>query len=432
MLGGGTFTVQNKILPGSYINVVSSDMGANVFGERGVVALGMELDWGDKDIIELSREEFIKNSAKYFARAYNDISLTDIREAFKNAEKLLIYKLNQTSHKQADCTYCSAKGFGARGNRLKVIIAQNPDNGELFDVSLALNNEAVFSQTVSKISELDDNDYVTWNDDAGLSLTTGTALTGGASGYTEGIDVQNFFNKLDNYSFNAVAILSEESSYERLLIEYTKRMRDEVGKKFQCVTANSSGDYEGNVYVQSGIYEDDDYHLLAWVAGAVGSCPVNKSLTNMLYNGEYTISATESQAMLEQSIKKGAFVFHKVNNEMRVLLDINSLITTTTEKGEDFKDNQTIRIVDQIAADIAAVFNNYYLGKVPNDAAGRNSLWCDIVKHHEKLLELRAIDDFDENNITVEKGESKKSVVVTDVITPANAMTQLYMTVRIN
>ena len=44
-IGGGTFTVQNKILPGAYINFVS--LGSVVkMGTRGVAALPLELNWG--------------------------------------------------------------------------------------------------------------------------------------------------------------------------------------------------------------------------------------------------------------------------------------------------------------------------------------------------------------------------------------------------
>ena len=43
MLGGGNFTVQNKVLPGAYINFVSTQTVATNIGERGVVALGLEL-----------------------------------------------------------------------------------------------------------------------------------------------------------------------------------------------------------------------------------------------------------------------------------------------------------------------------------------------------------------------------------------------------
>ena len=77
------------------------------------------------------------------------------------------------------------------------------------------------------------------------------------------------------------------------------------------------------------------------------------------------------------------------------------------------------------------LFGKKYLGKVPNDASGRVSLWNDIVKHHTELQDIRAIENFSGENVTVEKGDTKKSVVVTDYVTPVNAMEQLYMTVYV-
>lgn len=85
--------------------------------------------------------------------------------------------------------------------------------------------------------------------------------------------------------------------------------------------------------------------------------------------------------------------------------------------------------MDQIANDIAVLFNTKYLGNVPNDAAGRISLWSDIVKHHEQLAEIRAIENFSDADVVVSQGETKKSVVVQDAVTVVNAMAQLYMTV---
>ena len=116
---------------------------------------------------------------------------------------------------------------------------------------------------------------------------------------------------------------------------------------------------------------------------------------------------------------------------MRVLQDINSLVTISDTKGDVFKDNQTIRVIDQIANDLAVLFKNKYLGTVPNDAAGRISLWTDIVKHHEQLQNIRAIENFADTDVTVSQGDTKKAVVVTDVVTVVNAMAQLYMTVTV-
>ena len=88
-----------------------------------------------------------------------------------------------------------------------------------------------------------------------------------------------------------------------------------------------------------------------------------------------------------------------------------------------------MRVLDQIGNDIAGVFNQKYLGKIPNNAAGRISLWNDIVRHHQELERIQAIENFDPDQVVVDPGETKKSVVVTDFVTPVNAMGQLYMTV---
>jgi hypothetical protein len=122
-------------------------------------------------------------------------------------------------------------------------------------------------------------------------------------------------------------------------------------------------------------------------------------------------------------------VFHLVYGDVRVLEDVNSLVTTTVDKGDDFKYNQTIRVIDQIANDIAKIFNTKYLGKIPNNASGRVSLWGDIVAHHRQLETIQAIENFDSSLVTVEQGATKRSVVVNDVVQVVNAMAQLYMTV---
>lgn len=49
-LGGGTFTAQNKVLPGTYVNVISRNSIKNNT-ESGVVAMPICLDWGPDDKI---------------------------------------------------------------------------------------------------------------------------------------------------------------------------------------------------------------------------------------------------------------------------------------------------------------------------------------------------------------------------------------------
>ena len=62
MLGGGTFTAQNKILPGSYINFVSLNKANAGLSDRGIVTMPLILDWGESDkVVEITNADFQKN-----------------------------------------------------------------------------------------------------------------------------------------------------------------------------------------------------------------------------------------------------------------------------------------------------------------------------------------------------------------------------------
>ena len=58
-------------------------------------------------------------------------------------------------------------------------------------------------------------------------------------------------------------------------------------------------------------------------------------------------------------------------------------------------------------------------------------MWSDIVSHHRQLEQIRAIENFSDSDVVVDKGNSKKSVVVSDYITVVNAVSKLYMTVTV-
>ena len=60
-LGGGTFTVQNKELPGAYINFVSAASANAALSDRGIATMPLELDWGaEGEIFEVTDLELIK------------------------------------------------------------------------------------------------------------------------------------------------------------------------------------------------------------------------------------------------------------------------------------------------------------------------------------------------------------------------------------
>ena len=214
-------------------------------------------------------------------------------------------------------------------------------------------------------------------------------------------------------------------------------MRDEVGAKFQLVAWKPNADYEGvigvwNAATHPTISGVDEHAIVYWATGAHAGVAVNKSLTNYKYDGELVLNTNYTQADLEAAIRAGKFMFHNVNGVTRVLEDINSLLTLTDTKGEVFQSNQTMRVCDQIANDMAVLFNTRYVGVVPNDAAGRASLWGDAVKLIQELEKIRAVENFDPDTVTCEQGDKKKAVLMTiNGLNVINAMAQLYMSVII-
>ncbi|HCQ5483091.1 TPA: phage tail sheath family protein [Clostridioides difficile] len=434
-LGGGTFATQNKILPGSYINFISAKRATSSLSDRGIVAIPLELDWGiDEDVFQVTSDDFEKYSTKYFGYDYTHEKLKGLRDLFKNIRLGYFYKLNKGV--KASCTIAIAKYSGIRGNDLKIIVTTNIDDNTKFDVVTLLDNKKVDTQIAKVITDLQDNDYVIWKKDATLEASAGLVFTGGTNGEAvTGAEYQAFLDKIESYSFNALGCLATTTEIKSLFVEFTKRMRDKVGAKFQTVLyKKSDADYEGIVSIENKIKDKDlvESSLIYWVTGAIAGCDINKSNTNKKYDGEFDIDVNYTQIQLEEALKSGKFIFHKVGDEVHVLEDINTFVSFTDDKNDDFSSNQSIRVLDQIANDIATLFNEKYLGKVPNDKAGRISFWNDVVKHHKELENIRAIEDFKTDDVSVELGNDKKTVIVSDAVKVINAMSKLYMTVSVS
>lgn len=431
-LGGGTFTSQNKELPGAYINFVSAASASAALSDRGIATMPLELDWGvEGEVFEVTNEDFQKNSLKLFGYAFDSPKMLGLNDLFMGAKTLYAYRLNGGGDKAAN-TYATAKYCGVRGNDLKIVIQKNADDTSKYDVTTYFGTVKVDTQTVAKAADLVANDYVTFKA-ADLAVTAGTPLTDGTNGTVDGTAHQAYLDKIESYTYNTMGVVVTDDITKKLYVAFNKRLRDELGIKFQLVVYNLSADYMGVISVKNKVTDAgwSEAALVYWVTGAESGCAVNKSCQNKKYDGGFTVDTNYTQNELKAAIKAGEFTFHKVNGVVRVLEDINSMVTTSDTCGDVFKDNQTIRVIDQLGNDDAVLFNTKYLGVVPNNASGRTSLWSDLVKIRTQLQELGAIEGFTDSDVTVAQGDSKKAVVITSAITVVNAMGKLYETVTV-
>lgn len=198
-LGGGTWLVQNKVLPGSYINFSSVARASAALSDRGIAAAPFVLSWGpDNKVFAVTAGDFQKNSKLIFGYGFDHDKMLALREIFLHATTVYCYRLNSGGNKAAN-TYATAKYAGVRGNDLKIVISASVDEADAFDVSTYLDGLQVDVQTVKEAKDLASNDFVDFKATAELEVTAGVPLTGGTDGTVSGESHQAFLDKIEPY-----------------------------------------------------------------------------------------------------------------------------------------------------------------------------------------------------------------------------------------
>ena len=95
MLGGGSFTVQNKILPGAYINFVSAASSVAVLSDRGTAAIPLEFGWGpEKEAFIVTAQDYQERCQEIFGYPADAPQMWQVRELFRNLTKGIFYRIN--------------------------------------------------------------------------------------------------------------------------------------------------------------------------------------------------------------------------------------------------------------------------------------------------------------------------------------------------
>ncbi len=448
-IGGGTFTLQNKILPGAYINFVSLG-SASQMGARGVAALPLELDWGPENKVfalyaqrQGAEEGYSKTALPLLGHAPAAPDLLLVREALKRAGKLLVYRVNSGGTKASatvgGMTVTALYG-GTRGNQLRVAVLANADDEDAVDVVTYLDGAAMDSQTVAKTggaAVLKANDFVSFGGAETLTVAVATALTGGTNGTVNGAAHTAALAALEVEAFNVIGYAGTDESTKALYAAFVKRLRDDEGKKVVGVLHDYKGDHIGLINVKNGVILADGMVVpgdkaVAWVTGASAGAAINESLTNTAYDGAVDVDIKYTKAQFEAAILAGEFVFYGDYGAARVLTDINSLTTYDGGLTEDWTSNRVVRVLDGWANDTARIFGASYIGKMTNSDTGRQLFLADLVSLGRQYEAIDAISGFAADDITIQQGAGKRDVAVSSALQPNDSMEKLYMTVTVS
>ena len=458
-MAGGTWTSQNKVRPGAYINVNSDTLlTTSTDNQRGIVFWihSGSFGWGKDGVTEVTGTENLK---ALFGVDTSSADLAPLAEILKGfPEKVLVFNSNSgakaTGTNSVIPWKVSAKYGGDKGNGIKLVIYRDATDSTKIDVATYFGTDLVNTQSVLNASELVANDYVDFvvSDDAktddgrklldAITSTVTLTLSGGTTVISDSIlsDINTATSTLD-FTVLTAAGAEPTANVHMMVYNTVKSLREKEGVKVTGVVpfnSNLNYDYEGITVVKNGVVLSDGTQITptlasGYVAAASAQADVNESLTYAVYPGAVDVSPRYSNSDIESALTTGNMLFTaRRDGSVVIEQDINSHHTYTVEKNQYFRKNRVLRVLDAIANDTKDIFESQFIGKVDNDSKGRDIFKANRITYLTSLQAIGAIQNFEPEDITVNAGADKDAVVVNLAVQPTDSMEKLYAQITVN
>lgn len=443
MAGGKFDKLAGKMRPGTYMNFESTRSDTVGTSERGTVIIPLlKPSYGPAgSYIELTNAGPDAAYAKLGYSVYDsdpNRQMLLIREAFKNASKVLVYIPKEgtkavAKHELEPNLTATAKHGGTRGNALTVTVAANPVGG--FDVTVSLaGNTAAYYEGLSTVDDLiaQDCEYVTFTGSGALAAIAAMNLTGGTDATVQNDDLTTFMDTWEKVKFNTVAMPVTDSSMKAAIKTKIKYLRESMGRGVQAVVPDFPADYEGIISIKNGYAIDDDKlsaaEATAWVAGASAGASYVESLTYDAVDGATDLVDALTHEEYVDAINKGHFAF-SISEENKVIVeyDINSLTSFKQPKDETYRKNRVVRVMDTFQESIQL---NFPPNKYANDSDGWDIMEGVGKSILKQFAEAGAITDVDyDNDFLVDRDASYGDKTYFNVnLKPVDSAEKLFFT----
>lgn len=452
-MAGGTFTLSGKkVRPGTYINVKSGKASAVAVNLEGAVVLPLlGASYGPaKEFIKIDAATPDANVVKLGMSVYDDDPMMLlIREVLKGCGT--VYAFIPTAGTKAAATIgevltCTAKYGGTLGNKLRVAVVANAELGTgYFNVIVYLDGNLVETHSgVQKVGDLADvSGYIDFTaaEDAtaatALVANAGTALTGGANGALVNADFTAMLDACETLDFTVFAFPYSATTYSALVTAIRSKIKyfaEDAGKDVFGVLSGVAANYERILNVTNGVILNDGTQIsaeqaVAFIAGATAGASYTESNTYRQYPDAASVLNPKTHDQAVAAINNGE-IFFSYDDSYNVVIeyDINSLVTFTDEKSEDYRKMRVQRTLDAYKRLIRA---NFPPNKFDNDADGWDVMEGIGRGIHADLEEEGAIHDYDaENDFLVDRSRSTGDQTYFNVaLRPTDSAEKLYFSV---
>lgn len=210
----------------------------------------------------------------------------------------------------------------------------------------------------------------------------------GTDPQTNTSDYSNAFAVVEPYDFNTICVDTEETAVHLLLQAFVNRVfnagilgisvvaeKHTVGLDDRIAHAAAFNDkkmcYVLNAHISEQGKEIDGYQTAARLAGMIGACASNSSLTHTVINGFNEILEKLTNSQIVAAEKKGCIVL-TYNSVKQVWVDnaINTLITPADNEDDGWKKIRRVKTRFELIRRMNVTADNL-VGKVDNDTNGR-------------------------------------------------------------
>ena len=241
-------------------------------------------------------------------------------------------------------------------------------------------------------------------------------LTADAENYDEALEY------LETERFDYLVIPTVETDGESATVSSWIKAQRQNGKKCKAVLPKTSADTEGIINLATEefkigdtVYTAEKY--CARLAGLIAGTPLNISCTYAPLN-ELTDCTRLTKVQMDAAIDAGKFIVFNDGEKVKVGRGINSLVTTTSDKGNQFKKIKIVETMDMIYDDIKKTAEDSYLGKFANSYDNKCLLISAIGGYFEQLILDGILSNATvEIDIPTQRNYLKSSGVPTDDMT---------------
>lgn len=206
---------------------------------------------------------------------------------------------------------------------------------------------------------------------------------------SDSVSYDDALSYFETEKFDYLVIPSVETDGKAAAVATWVKTQRQNGNKCKAVLPNTLADSEGIINVTTTEFKMGDTiftteQYCARIAGLIAGTPLNISCTYAPLS-ELSDCTRLKKAEMDAAIDAGKFIVFHDGEKVKVGRGINSLTTTTGDKGSQFKKIKIVEAMDMIYDDIKKTAEDSYLGKFANSYDNKCLLISAISGYFEQL-----------------------------------------------